>query len=101
MRQWIKQLTLLDRQAIGEDLQLIQFGWDEGVIGEPLVKSLGGGLFEVRSALPTHRIARIFFCIFQNKIILPYGFIKKTQKTPLEALALAKKRQHELMRQIL
>ena len=59
----------------------------------PLVRSLGDGLWEVRSRLPT-RIARTIFAIEGHAIILLHAFIKKTQKTPSEDKALALQRRN-------
>jgi phage-related protein len=44
---------------------------------------------------PSSRIARVLFCIVQERIVVLNGFIKKTQKTPDEELALARKRKRE------
>ncbi|MCE0521767.1 MAG: type II toxin-antitoxin system RelE/ParE family toxin [Methylacidiphilales bacterium] len=54
----------------------------------------GGGLYEVRSSLP-HGIARVLFIVDGDDIVLLHGFMKKTQKTPPEALALAEKRRRD------
>ncbi len=78
---------------IGNDLQTVQLGWQSGSVGEPLVKSLGAGLFEIRSILPSHHITRVFFCIYAQKIVLLHAFVKKTQQTPAKELELARKRQ--------
>lgn len=69
----------------------LQYRWP---LGMPLVRSLGDGLWEVRSRLPT-RIARTLFFVHDEEIILVHGFIKKTQKTPVEDKALALKRKNE------
>jgi phage-related protein len=53
------------------------------------------GLWELRSDLPSNRIARVLFSIQQGKILVLHGFIKKTQKTPDDDLALARKRKRE------
>lgn len=90
VRVWIKSLPTGERRIIGEDLKMIQFRWP---LGMPLVRSLGAGLWEARSGLPT-RIARTLFFIHAGEIALVHGFIKKTQKTPPEDLALALKRKH-------
>jgi phage-related protein len=58
----------------------------------PLCRSLGEGLWEVRSALPGNRIARVLFAIMDDRIVVLHGFIKKTQKTPADDLALARRR---------
>jgi phage-related protein len=59
----LKALGNDDRKAVGGDLQTVQLGWKIGRVGEPLVKSLGHGLFEVRTSLVSRRIARVLFCI--------------------------------------
>ena len=73
----------------------VQFRWP---IGMPLCRSMGEGLWEVRSDLPSNRIARILFSVQQGKILVLHGFIKKTAKTPDEDLALARKRSSEFQR---
>jgi phage-related protein len=55
----------------------------------PLVRSLGSGLWEVRSSLPRGRIARVLFCVHGEQMVLLHAFIKKTQKTPKQDLDLA------------
>jgi phage-related protein len=62
----------------------------------PLCRSLGNGLWEVRSTLPSNRIARVLFCIADESLVLLHGFIKKTQKTPDTDLKLARKRMKEV-----
>jgi phage-related protein len=82
-----------DRHAIGLDLMRVQFGWP---IGRPLVRSLKDGLWEVRSSLPSHRIARLILCFHDETLVVLHGFIKKTEKTPAADLALAKRRMREV-----
>ena len=71
----------------------VQFGWP---IGMPLVRSLKDGLWEVRSNLPSQKIARLILCFHQKRLVVLHGFIKKTQKTPAEELELAKRRLKEI-----
>jgi phage-related protein len=61
----------------------------------PLCRALGDGLWELRTNLPANRIARVVFCVAQERIVVLHGFIKKTQKTPDNELALARKRKRE------
>lgn len=60
-------------------------------MGMPLCKSLGDGLWELRSSLPG-KIARVIFFIDGPRFIIVHGFIKKSQKTPKEELETAKTR---------
>ena len=80
-------------QAFGEDIKDVEFAWP---IGMPLCRSLGKGLWEVRSNLTSGRIARVLFCDLEGKMILLHAFIKKTQKTPPADLELAVKRKREI-----
>jgi len=91
--EWLRGLDKEDRQAIGLDLMRVQFGWP---IGMPLVRSLKDGLWEVRSKLPGRRIARLMLCFHENKIVALHGFIKKTQRTPLEDIDVARQRMKEV-----
>lgn len=88
VRDWLKSLPPDERRIIGEDLKTVQFGWP---LGMPWVRKLAAGLWEVRSRLPA-RIARVIFTTNAGEMILLHGFIKKSQKTPVEDLELAKNR---------
>ena len=59
---------------------------------QPFSKALGDGLFEIRIRLKND-IARIIYAFAKGKqIILLHGFIKKTEKTPVRELEIAKQR---------
>jgi phage-related protein len=95
VREWLRSLPAEDRRVIGGDLATLQVGWP---IGMPLCRSLGGGLWELRSNLPSKRIARVLFFAADDKLGLVHGFVKKTQKTPSQDLSLARKRMKEMTR---
>ncbi|MBS0605757.1 MAG: type II toxin-antitoxin system RelE/ParE family toxin [Verrucomicrobia bacterium] len=88
VREWLYSLDKNCRKIIGKDMRTVQLGWP---LGMPLVRSLGEGLWEIRIRLPNN-IARIIFQMIKGEMVLLHGFIKKTQKTPLEDLQLAKNR---------
>ena len=92
MRDWLRGLEDGDRSAIGQDLMRVQYRWP---VGMPLCRSLGDGLWEVRSDLPSKRIARLLFSVAGDRIVVLHGFIKKTQKAPEADLTLARKRKRE------
>jgi phage-related protein len=93
VRDWLKQLKALDRKRVGADIKTVEYGWQ---IGMPTCRPMGKGLYEVRSVLPSGKIARVLFCFYEEKMILLHGFIKKTQKTPAQDLDLALKRKRIL-----
>ena len=92
VRDWLRSLDEADRQAVGLDLMRVQYRWP---VGMPLCRALGDGLWEVRTSLPSNRIARVLFSVQQGRILVLHGFIKKTQKTPPDDLALARRRSRE------
>ncbi|MEH2611022.1 phage-related protein [Bradyrhizobium sp. AZCC 1693] len=92
VRDWLRSLDDADRQAVGLDLMRVQYRWP---VGMPLCRALGDGLWEVRTSLPSNRIARVLFSVQQGCILVLHGFIKKTQKTPADDLALARRRNRE------
>ncbi len=49
VREWLKSLDQDSRRVIGADILAVQKGWP---LGLPLCRSLGEGLWEVRSKLP-------------------------------------------------
>lgn len=88
VRDWLRALEREDRRAIGEDIKTAQFGWP---IGMPLIRKLEKGLWEVRTTLEDG-IARVMFTVYDTRMILLHGFIKKSQKTPKNELDTARKR---------
>lgn len=92
VRDWLKGLSEGDRVVIGQDLMRVQYRWP---VGMPLCRPLGEGLWEVRSDLSSNRIARVFFCVADGRLVALHGIIKKTQKTPATDLETARKRKRE------
>jgi phage-related protein len=95
VREWLKELPEAERQAVGKDLLRAQWRWP---VGMPLCRPMGSGLWEIRANLPTKRTARVLLCLYREHLVALHGFVKKTRATPDEDLALARKRQKELMR---
>ncbi|MDN3279434.1 type II toxin-antitoxin system RelE/ParE family toxin [Frankia sp. RB7] len=52
VREWLKLLSEAARKIVGEDIKDVEFSWP---IGMPLCRSLGKGLWEVRSELEGNR----------------------------------------------
>jgi phage-related protein len=92
VREWLKALPAEERKIVGDDLKTVQFGWP---LGMPLIRKLEADLWEVRCRLPS-RIARVIFTVDGNTMVLLHGFIKKSQKTPVEDLRLARQRLNAL-----
>lgn len=89
VREWLKELGKRDKLIIGENIKTIEYGWP---LGMPLVRKLDSDLWEVRCNLTNKEIARILFTVRNGVMVLLHGFIKKTQKTPISDLKIAKDR---------
>lgn len=71
--------------------RMIVFGPD---LGMPHTRALGQGLFELRLK-SKEGLRRVLFAVFQQDIVMLHLFAKKTEKTPLKELALARQRRKE------
>ena len=85
---WLRSFSAIDRQIIGADIRTVQVGWP---LGMPLVRKIEADLWEVRISLASG-IARLFFTVSGNTMLLLHGFIKKSQATPKSELELARNR---------
>ena len=97
VRDWLMELEPADRKSIGEDIATLEFCWP---VGMPKCSPMKGikGLYEIRSNISSGRIARVFFVLVGNQMVLLHGFVKKTQKTPDKELKLATARMKEVQR---
>ncbi len=86
--EWLKSQSKATRIAIGEDIKTLQLGWP---VGMPLARKMADQLWELRSRI-SGGIARIFFTVVRQQIVLLHVFVKKARKTPANELALAKRR---------
>ena len=94
VREWIKSLSQDEKKSIGEDIKAVEMTWP---VGLPLVRKMDTDLWEVRTTLP-QKIARMFFTVWGDFMVLLHGFIKKSQKTPVQDIEIAKKRRNEIHR---
>lgn len=92
VREWLSDMSRDNRKTLGEDIKTLQFGWP---VGMPLARKMDINLWELRSTTSSG-IARTFFTVYQKKIVLLHGFVKKSQKTPSNELATAKRRLNKL-----
>ncbi|RQS11961.1 type II toxin-antitoxin system RelE/ParE family toxin [Burkholderia sp. Bp9002] len=88
VREWLKALEPGERKAIGEEIRTVQLGWP---LGMPLVRKMSRDLWEIRVTLPT-RIARVFFTVVDDAMVLLHGFIKKSPATSPDDLDVARSR---------
>lgn len=72
---------------------MLEFGGD---LGMPHTRALGDGLLELR-VKGREGIARVFYCTrVGQRIVMLHGFVKKTEKTPLKEMKLARTRLAEV-----
>ena len=65
-------------------------------LGMPHTRAMGHGLFELRLKAG-EGIARVFYCtLVGRRIVMLHQFIKKSDKTPLKELEIARRRMKEI-----
>ncbi len=65
-------------------------------LGPPHTDAFGDGLFELRLK-GAQGIARVFYCtLVGRRIVMLHSFVKKSQKTPIRDLDLARNRMKEV-----
>lgn len=94
VRKWLSSLDRESERAIREDIETARVGWP---VGMPLARSLGHGLWEIRTNT-ARGPARVIFVVHEGMIILLHGFLKKSRKTPHMELGLARRRSRALKR---
>lgn len=88
VRMWLRSLDREAKKIIGADIKTVQFGWP---LGMPLVRKLENDLWKIRSTLPDSTV-RIVFTFYGGAILLLHGFMKKSRKTSVSDLRLARSR---------
>ncbi len=64
----------------------------------PYTDALGDGIFELRIKQSSNITRCLFFFCTEGRIIITNGFVKKTQKTPLSEIVIAKKRRADFLK---
>jgi len=94
-RDWLKSMIQADCKIVGGDIQTVQFRWP---LGMPLVRKMERDLWKVRSDVTDGCIARVFFTVDADEMVLLHGIVKKSKSTPPNALKIAKRRRDKWMR---
>ena len=75
-------------------LRMLEHGPD---LGMPHTRAMGGGLYEIR-AKAAEGIGRALYCTrVGQRIVILHAFVKKTDKTPVRDLTLARWRMKEVL----
>ena len=84
-------LDSLEPKLLAKTLRTIDLLENNGTsLRGPYSESLGDGIFELRTKQGSDITRVLYFFFVGNKAVLTNGFTKKTQKTPIPELALAK-----------
>lgn len=86
------EIDSLDRACQSKVLHLDFLAEHGGLLREPHVKSLGGGLRELRTVIRPGQHRVVYFVESGGVGVLLHSFLKKTQKTPDKELEKARSR---------
>ena len=85
-------MNSLDIKMRAKMIGLLELLEEKGIqLREPYSKIIEDGIFEIRCKVGNNISRVLYFFYFEGKIVLTNGFTKKTQKTPMEEIKLAKK----------
>lgn len=99
VRDFLLDADIKMRAKISSLLEILEeYG---NLLREPYSKYLRDGIFELRCQSGNNISRILYFFYYDNKIILTNGFIKKTNKTPIKELELAKSRKKEYIERTL
>lgn len=76
------------RAKIVKEISLLEL--EGNMLREPFSKHLEDGIFELRAKTGTNITRVLYFFYIGRKIVLTNGFVKKTQKTPISEIRIAK-----------
>ena len=94
-------ITSLDMKMQAKMIGLLELLEEKGnQLREPYSKSIDDGIFELRCKVGNNITRILYFFYYEGKIILTNGFVKKTQKTPLEEIKVAKARRTDYKRRV-
>lgn len=91
-------LNSLDKKMRAKLIGMINILEENGnSLREPYSKFVGDGIFELRCKFGNDITRILYFFIYERKIILTNGFVKKTRKTPVEQIQTAKARRKDFV----
>lgn len=93
-----KQILALPKRLLARYGRLTKTMMEYGPnLGMPHTRSMGDKLFEIRIK-GKEGIARAFYCTrVGDRIVILHVFVKKTQKTPIKELDIARRRLKEVL----
>ncbi len=84
-------LAALDEKMRAKVIRSLQLLESQGhMLRSPVSKELTDGIMELRTSFGSNISRVLYFFIIGNTAVLTNGFIKKTQKTPIEEIERAK-----------
>ena len=93
VRKWLLSFSKKDKKIIGEAIKVIELGWPLGML---IARKIDKDLWEVRCTVTGNKRVRVLFTIFGMQMVLLHGFVKKTAKTPISDLDIARRRCNQI-----
>ena len=91
-------LNSLDKKMRAKMVRTIETLQNNGTdLREPYSKYLEDGIFELRAKVGSDISRVLYFFFIGQSVVLTNGFVKKTQKTPVREIALAKKYRRDFL----
>ena len=96
VREFLRSIEPKMRVKIARTISLLKvYGYE---LREPYSKSLGDGIFELRTQFGGNISRVLYFFVVNGKAVLTHGFIKKTQKTPQQEIDRVKRYREDYLK---
>lgn len=91
-------LNSFDKKMRAKIIGMLEILEERGnTLREPYSKFLGDGIFELRCKFGSDITRILYFFVYERKIVLTNGFVKKTIKTPVKQIQTAKVRRIDFL----
>jgi len=84
VRDWLNELDWQDRKTIATNLRRVQEQWLNGM---PVCRTLGKGLWEVRTNLSSNRTARVLIFVDEESIGVVHASLRRLARHPRSTLS--------------
>ncbi len=98
IEEFLNSLDIKMRARMFGMMELLQEKGNQ--LREPYSKHIGDGIFELRCKVSSNVSRILYFFYLDRQIILTNGFVKKTKKTPLAEIKLAKERRADYIERV-
>ncbi len=97
VEEWLNKQSDKVQAKMFKYMEHLETYWDQG--GFTFIRSLGDGLFEIKTKVDDKWPRLIYFYYDKGRIVYLHGFLKKQNRTPRREIDIAKRRRNDFCKQ--